>query len=294
MCKKRGRRLLCAVGFKGAAGRLQWVGYMQEHLELWLAFVACLILAVFYAAYAILATPSGGHPFGLLMGAIGMALMVITETVYSIRKRVQWLHWLGSLRMWLSFHIFTGIVGPFLVLLHSAFAVGGLAGWAFAMAGIVVLSGFAGRYIYTAVPRTRAGIELGRDELIARAETLQMELDEWILNKPMLTSLLPAATTPAKTINWSDVLLRTWKDHAYDQHVHAALQTLTRTDGARVRELEQLLRKQHRLERQIASLDWVQRIMGLWRLAHIPLGITLFTTALIHIVAALYFRGLRF
>lgn len=267
---------------------------MQEHLELWLAFLACLVLGVFYFVYAILATPSGGHPFGLLMGAIGMALMVITETVYSIRKRVRWLHWLGSLRLWLSFHIFTGVVGPFLVLLHSAFVVGGLAGWALGMAGIVVLSGFAGRYIYTAVPRTRAGIELGRGELVARAETLQKELDKWILNKPMLTSLLPTEKTPVNPTNWSDVVLRTWKNHTYDQHLHAKLRDLPRTDGARVRELEQLLKRQHRLERQIASLDAVHRIMGFWRLAHIPLGISLFTTAFIHIAAALYFRGLRF
>ncbi len=268
--------------------------YIQEHLELWLAFLACLILGAFYSVYAILATPSGGHPFGLLMGVIGMALMLITETVYSIRKRVRWLHWLGSLRLWLSFHIFTGIVGPFLVLLHSAFAVGGLAGWALGTTGIVVVSGFAGRYVYTAVPRTRAGIEMSRDELLARAETLQKELDEWIVHRPMLTSLLAAETTPTKTTNWPDVLLRTWKDYAYDHHMHAELQGLGQTDGARVRELESLLQRQHRLERQIASLDVVHRIMGLWRLAHIPLGLTLFTTAFIHIVAALYFRGLRF
>lgn len=267
---------------------------MEEHLELWLGFVACLILAAIYLGYALLATPSGGHPFGLLIGIIGMALMLVTETVYSIRKRVRWLHWAGSLRLWLSFHIFTGIVGPFLVLLHSAFAVGGLAGWALAMTGIVVLSGFTGRYVYTAVPRTRAGIEVTRAELDARAKALKEELDERIARQPGLSTALAGVGTPANAGGWSDVLLRTVKDYNHDRRVHAALRSVTRAEGARVRELEQLLRRQHQLERQIDSLEWVHRIMGVWRLVHVPLGITLFTTAFIHVIAALYFRGLPF
>jgi hypothetical protein len=268
---------------------------VEEHVELWLAFLACLILAAFYAVYAVLATPSGGHPFGHFIGVVGMVLMLVTETVYSVRKRIYWLHWVGSLRLWLSFHIFTGIVGPFLVLLHTAFAVSGLAGLALVMTGLVVLSGFVGRYVYTAVPRTRAGIELSRDELAARAQMLQKELDEWIAHKPALIPLLTAVAAPtANTSDWLDVLIRPFTDLAYDQRVRSSLRGAERTEPVRLSEVKQLLRRQHQLERQIASLEWVQRMMGVWRLVHVPLGITLFTTAFLHVLAALYFKGLRF
>ncbi len=271
------------------------VSGLEEHVELWLAFLACLILSGFYVVYAVLATPSGGHPFGHFIGVVGMGLMLATETVYSIRKRIRWLHWVGSQRLWLSFHIFTGITGPFLVLLHSAFAVSGLAGLALLMTGLVVLSGFVGRYVYTAVPRTRAGIEVSRDELAARAQSLKNELDGWIAHEPTLTPLLAAAVGPTlKTSDWLDVLTRTFTNLAYEQRVRSALQGAERTERVRLAELKQLLRQQHRLERQIASLDSVQRMMGMWRLVHVPLGITLFTTSFLHVLAALYFKGLRF
>ncbi|MBI4788418.1 MAG: hypothetical protein HY782_15410 [Chloroflexi bacterium] len=268
---------------------------MEEHLELWLSFLACLVLAAFYGVYALLAAPSGGHPFGLSLGAIGMALMLITETIYSIRKRVRWLHWLGSLRLWLSFHILTGIVGPFLVLLHSGFAVGGVAGWALTMAGMVVLSGFVGRYIYTAVPRTRAGIEWSRDELAVRADQAQMELDEWVAQAPAVEhTLARLAGPPANASGWRRVLLRGFEDSTYTSRVRAALRPLKHAERARLGELQRLLRQQRQLERQIASLDSAQRLMGVWRLVHIPLGIALFATAFIHVIAALYFKGLPF
>ena len=38
-------------------------------------------------------------------------LLLMTETLYTFRKRFKWLQ-VGRLRAWLSFHIFTGIVGP--------------------------------------------------------------------------------------------------------------------------------------------------------------------------------------
>ncbi len=268
---------------------------MEEHAELVLAFIACLILSAFYVVYAILASPSGGHPFGHFVGVVGMGLMLVTECVYSIRKRVHWLHWVGSLRLWLSFHIFTGVVGPFLVLLHSAFAVNGLAGLALLMTGLVVLSGFVGRYVYTAVPRTRAGIELSRDELVARSQQLQTELDEWIARKPMLTPILPTIRQSRKiTSDWRGVLVRPLTDLQFDQHVRSALRGAEQIDRVRLNELRRLLQRQHQLESQIASLEWVHRMLGVWRLVHVPLGIALFTTSFLHVLAALYFKGLRF
>jgi hypothetical protein len=61
---------------------------------------------------------------------------------------------------WLQFHIFTGIVGPYMVLLHTSWKFNGLAGVTTLLTIIIVISGFIGRYIYTRIPRTLDGIEL--------------------------------------------------------------------------------------------------------------------------------------
>ncbi|MBI5035373.1 MAG: hypothetical protein HZB51_33005 [Chloroflexi bacterium] len=267
---------------------------MEEHLELWLAFIACFILAAAYAIYAFFGAPSGGNSFGHFIGIVGMSLMLVTETVYTLRKRVRWFHWVGSLRIWLSFHIFTGIVGPFLVLLHSAFAVGGLAGFALLMTGVVVLSGFIGRYIYTSVPHTRAGVEVSRDELASRAAVLQAELERWVAQRPAVAQALAVNAAAPKADDWVGLLTRSWQDYAYRQRVHSVLRTLERSERARFGQLEQVLRRHRQLERQIASLGLVQRWMGIWRLVHVPLGATLFTAAFIHVIAALFFKGFGF
>jgi hypothetical protein len=269
---------------------------LEDYLELRLAFLVCFVLLLLYVAYSLFAPISGGEPFGHFIGIVGMALMLSTETIYTIRKRARLLSWLGPLRLWLSFHIFTGIVGPFLVLLHSAFLLGGLAGFAMLMTGVVVLSGFVGRYIYTAVPRTRAGVEVNRDELNARASALQQQLDAWVAQRPAVAHAL-AGRALASQINpndWVGVLARAWQDSAYDRHVHSALHRLERTERERFGELEKLVRRRHQLERQIASLNLVHRLMSLWRLVHVPLGALLFTSAFIHVIASLFFKGFRF
>src|SRR3990172_1821092 len=132
---------------------------MQPSRELEWSLVVVLIVGLGYVAYEALATPGGSDPIGHLMGILGMAMMLMTETLYSFRKRVRWFQ-AGRLRAWLSFHIFTGIVGPTLVLAHSAFEFNGLAGLSMLFTLIIVGSGFVGRYLYTAIPRTRAGAEL--------------------------------------------------------------------------------------------------------------------------------------
>ncbi|HYR11267.1 MAG TPA: hypothetical protein VEQ60_26030, partial [Longimicrobium sp.] len=55
---------------------------------------------------------------------------------------------------WMQAHVFAGLVGPYLVLLHTAFQFRGLAGVLALMVLVVVASGVVGRFAYTAVPKT--------------------------------------------------------------------------------------------------------------------------------------------
>jgi cytochrome b561 len=53
-----------------------------------------------------------------------------------------------------------GLVGPFMVLLHSSWKFNGLAGVSMLLTVIIVISGFIGRYIFTRIPRTMEGLEI--------------------------------------------------------------------------------------------------------------------------------------
>jgi hypothetical protein len=188
--------------------------YMTQYNSnrgLWLSFLAAVLISAVYAfvVFWTRAIPPAGALFGHLLGILGFILMLLTEILYSIRKRSHTARW-GSMASWLQFHIFTGLVGPFLVLLHSSWKFNGLAGATTLLTILIVVSGFIGRYIYTRIPRTLDGVEI---------ETTSGQL-------------------------------------------------------------------------QAAGLARARRLLAIWHIIHIPIGMALFTAAFIHIGAALYYATL--
>jgi hypothetical protein len=129
--------------------------------ELWAAFIAAILITVLYGGVVLYTRqiPPAKEIFGLGLGILGFTLMLMTETLYSLRKRSRLARW-GRMSHWLEFHIFSGLVGPYMVLLHSSWKFNGLAGVITLFTLVIVASGFIGRYIYTRIPRTADGVEI--------------------------------------------------------------------------------------------------------------------------------------
>jgi hypothetical protein len=218
-----------------------------------LAIIAIVIVTTIYVfgVVQLKAIPPARGLFGHLIGVIGFLLMLMTETFYSLRKRSLIARW-GKLSSWLEFHIFTGIVGPYMVLLHTSWKFNGLAGVLTLMTLIVVASGFVGRYIYTAIPRTADGVEMESAEI---------------------KRLIAAIEYNIKTVQ---------ADQGENQP--AAKQNIKR--------LKQLTRRRQILNRQMASIATARRLLSLWHTIHIPIGMLVFTTAIFHIIAAIYYATL--
>ena len=136
---------------------------MKRHTsqELWFSLLVMVIITAIYAAVVAgtRSIPKAGDLFGHLLGITGFVLMLMTETLYSFRKRSRKARW-GSMAVWLQIHIFTGLVGPYMVLLHTSWKFNGLAGATTLLTIIIVISGFIGRYIYTRIPRALDGVEI--------------------------------------------------------------------------------------------------------------------------------------
>ena len=270
---------------------------MRENFELNLSFVVVFLMVGVYVFYEAVSTPSGGHPFGHSLGIIGATLMLMTEIFYSARKRWRFFN-VGRLRHWLSFHIFTGIVGPALVLMHTGLEFRGLAGFTMLMTVLVVASGFLGRYIYTAVPRTLAGIEVDRRTLEADAAEKRAALTAWAADKSGRVQELIARETAVQTADeeeelssWA-IFTRRIEEWQEKRKITAEIKNLDKEEQARLAEIEQMLEQQQRLMRQIKSLKTVRRMMGWWHTFHVPLGLTLFTAMFIHIFASLFYSGI--
>lgn len=261
---------------------------LSSSRELWLALLAMILIGAVYAGVAVQSgIPEAGAFVGHSFGVIGFLLMLSTETLYSLRKRATSARW-GKMSQWMQFHIFTGIVGPFMVLLHTAWRFQGLAGAVTLMTVVVVLSGFIGRYIFTAVPRNADGLLL---------EAGQLELKLIDIDKT-LRSALPdpdefledAVPDPGDGINL--VLGRGLNGWFARRRLRIKLQQVGGLPVAQMRELERLLQRRQELLRQVRSQTIARRMLSVWHTVHIPLGMALFILAFVHIGAALYYSTL--
>ena len=127
---------------------------MKRHKEIWYSLIAIALVTAVYALAFLQAGrfPAASGLVGHGIGIIGFVLMLMTETLYSIRKQMTDARW-GRMSGWLTFHMVTGLVGPYMVLLHTSMKFNGVAGVAMLLTLVVVASGLVGRYLYTAVPR---------------------------------------------------------------------------------------------------------------------------------------------
>ncbi|HNK62915.1 MAG TPA: hypothetical protein PLE14_02610 [Anaerolineales bacterium] len=149
---------------------------LRGYKELWWAFFVCTLLALGYGfvVYWFQEIPAASELIGHSLGIIGFIMMLMTETLYTLRKSSRSAAW-GKMSSWLQFHIFTGLVGPFMVLLHTSWKFNGLAGATTLLTMIIVFSGFIGRYISTRIPRTMDGLEIDgtlSQEALKRARQL--------------------------------------------------------------------------------------------------------------------------
>ncbi|HSO27729.1 MAG TPA: hypothetical protein VLS48_06635 [Anaerolineales bacterium] len=266
--------------------------------ELWAAFIAILAITGAYLVMVVWlqGIPAASGFFGHSIGELGFIFMLLTETLYSLRKRTRSARW-GRMSSWLNFHIFTGIVGPYMVLLHSSWKFNGLAGITLLFTVVVVASGFVGRYIYTAVPRTVDGVALEAETLAHEMDRLQVELDQLVQAQPELAVVFQDRLRPSKNGSTGVIgffLLRPVENWRQRWRWAKEKRRLARLPlGAQaayiIRQVEALVRREDHLRSQAASLATARRLLALWHAVHIPIGMALFTAAFIHIAAAIYY-----
>jgi len=256
--------------------------------ELLFALATVLLVAGWYAWLARNGLPRPSGRIGHGLGVVGFALMLCTETLYSLRKRLHGVHF-GPMSAWLRWHVYTGIVGPYLVLLHGAGKFHGLAGVLTVLVLVMVGSGFVGRDIYTAVPRTLDGVAAAADELEGRIAAADRELRSLGLDRMAAAALALAGEAPP---GWLAVLARPWLRWRWRRRLRRALRQLSGKDRARAARLERLLAERYRVQAQVRSLAAVRRLLAVWHALHVPLGAVVFTLAFLHVGGALWYATL--
>ena len=151
----------------------------------WRYYTTPLDVRAYTDLYPVL-RPSG--TVGRWLGVVGLALMLIMH-IYTVRKKIRWLTWMGPVTFWLEFHIFCGLLGPVLITFHTSFKFNGVVSVAYWSMVIVMSSGFIGRYLFVRIPRSIRGEEMSRKETVEKADLIKKRLAESNLQSEALTRI---------------------------------------------------------------------------------------------------------
>jgi hypothetical protein len=233
---------------------------------------------------------------GHLYGNVGIAL-ILGNLFYLVRRRLVGVAWLGSMRAWMDWHVFSGIVGPGFVLLHSAFT---LRTWpAIVSAGslvIVVATGLFGRYLYRLVPRVSDGRQEPAEELAADVDHALMALrglgmggiEAADLVEVRVEQAVERAGTARTGFGAIATALRAlWRL----RDLRAAARTVALGAGATATSARDIGRGAAQIGRLIARIDLIDtfaRAAAFWRGLHRNLVIVMLLAASLHVSIAIY------
>ncbi len=228
-----------------------------------------------------------GGTVGHKLGIAGSSMMVLM-LLYSVRKRVGALRRLGPLSRWLDVHIYLGVFGPLLVVLHSSFKVQGLVALSFWSMIVVAASGVLGRYLYLQIPRTRAGEERALAELEAEDADLSDELrTTFRLDAAQLARLDALVAVPARTGLVSGFARLVTDDLRLRSGLREFAAGCRSVPRPVVRDFERVVRQKAQVHRRILLWDRVHELFHYWHVVHKPFALVMYLFMIVHVVVAL-------
>lgn len=248
---------------------------MKERERLVITALVVLMMLL-WLGFTVHRSPNfAGSFWGGVLGVSGAALMLV-PLAYLVIKRVARLKKavtrIVSMRTLLTWHIYAGVLGPILVVLHTGHKFESPLGIALtAMTLVVVLSGFVGRYLLSYLAQ-----ELR--EKRALLTDLQNEYDQVSRElQKAPDSLRPAGVWPA-----FGARLAAW---AFAGHSPGGAAMI----GVRALQLAEAIAD---VEYAIRSHETFKRAFGVWLKFHIVISVALYVLLGLHVWSAIYF-GLR-
>lgn len=261
--------------------------------------------------------PNGGTWLGYTLGTIA-ALLIVWLMLFGIRKR-NYMTSPGTLRGWLSAHVYLGTSLIFIVLLHTGFDIHwNLHTFTFVLMLIVIFSGFFGMYVYLRYPTmmtrnresaTRAAMldeiaEIDQNAL-ALADGIDPKIHAIVLRSIENTRLGGSAWTQLRAQDGSDIALDSL--HASVAAREKQKETPTGEQATMfamvdflagravdkqseaLRKLIDMISRKKRLATRVARDIQYQAMMEIWLYFHVPISFGLLAALIGHIVSSFFY-----
>jgi hypothetical protein len=262
------------------------------------------------------------HLAGHAAGWCGAALMGLS--LLFIPRKKKWFT-RGSIKFWYRLHVFFGLTGPLLLVLHAYGKYHGFGGLTFLCMWVVLMTGIIGHYLYRRLPeevevrsRERRKLLESLAEVEAKIAAFGVQLEDL---KDELTRAGPLSrlsteppqsttidsTTPESTRIASTKLKLPRPALLTDIKSIIPLWREFRSTGSRVRELGGRVRRQAaserravalreqeliellHLERDTRMLVTLNELFSIWRKVHVPLSWLMWWMAGLHLFAWVYY-----
>ncbi|HEY1099429.1 MAG TPA: NAD(P)-binding domain-containing protein [Myxococcota bacterium] len=218
--------------------------------------------------------PAGvwGHGVGIIA-----TVFMLANFLYAVRKRWRRLKGVSTIRTWLTFHMFVGVMSPLVIAFHAAFLVNNLlAAWTWLGLSVVVGTGVFGRFLFGLVPH-EGGRHVDRvaakKRLRDREEALRPALLRWPQGAVVVEELWGA---PAPVVSAGGTPAALWRWWQTRRPVLAALKTLRKhLDGATFAGLVDDVETVLRARVQLAFFRAMKRAFRAWLVIHVVTAIAM-------------------
>jgi len=230
--------------------------------------------------------------YGLGLGIVGALLITVGVSTYSSRKRVRALWNLGKLSRWLEFHIFLCLLGPVLVVYHTTFKTGGIAGLSLWTMLAVVASGLIGRFLYVQIPRNKRGNELSAAQISSELQQLSERIASSPLGSQIIRRMEESFAALPKPESLSETVRVLLHLHGIRKQVRTSVLAFIsgRTQSRHVaRELYRVAATRALLQQKSLMLTQVEKLFHYWHAVHLPFSIIMFITLAAHVTATILF-----
>ena len=243
-----------------------------------------------------------GDDLGYWIGVAGGTLM-LALMLYPVRKYLRVLRNAGRVKTWFWMHMICGLLGPWLILVHSTFRIGSLnAGVALYSMVIVVASGIVGRFLFVRVQHRLSGGHAALQELRTSLGLVHDETESHFAFAPEVLAELQAferaAVPPAgrAPLPLPRLLAVPWTRWRAQRRCLALLESRLRKQ-VRTEQLPPSVTRRRReqarawLQRyfdavlEVAHYSLFDRLFAFWHVAHLPFVVLLVLSAIVHVVA---------
>lgn len=295
--------------FNHAGARYLWVS---------LALVGLSTLA--YLWHEPIGVPNGGTWLGYTLGTIA-ALLIFWLMWFGIRKR-RYSSSMGTLRGWLSAHVYLGASLLIIALLHCGFQMGwNIHSLALVLMFIVIFSGFFGVFAYVRYPAlmTRNRDNITRQAIVDEireidqnclqyADSVDPKIHATILRSIERTRLGGSARALLFPRDESDSALDQVRDFLDKRDAErqpagkkrdmptmfAMVDFLAASAGSdnknvNLRKLMDLLARKKSLTGRLSRDLQIQALMEIWLYFHVPISFALLAALIAHIVSVFFY-----